>query len=334
MTLTRRSLVAAGAAAFTMPAPAVWAQTKPVTLGIQYGLPYLNFIVAEKLGMFTKAAEKAGVRDPKFVISRLSGPTAITEGLLSGNMQVGALGALGLLIAYEKTKGVYNLGGLSAYWKGVYTIFANDPAIKSVKDIRPTDKIAMPGPTSSQAMILRRAAEQIFGPGQANRYDKQIVSLPHPDAVAALTTGNTVQVYFALSPFAEFLSQQKNVHVIGTTKEFNPPGMTNGVVGALKKFVDENKELSTAIIAALDEAGAFIRNDAKETAKIYLAAEPSKLGEAEMVKIMENNRDEYTTEPNGIIDTANFMVKLGQLKTAPARWQDVFFPPINQGAGS
>ena len=334
MIVNRRRLLTGGAAAIALPTPAVWAQSKPITFAIQYGLPYLNFIVAEKLGLFNKAATKAGLRDPQLNIQRLSGPTAITEGLISGNVQVGALGTLGLLIAYEKTRDIYGLGGLSAYWKGVYTIYANDPAIRSVKDIRPTDKIATPGPTSSQALILRRAAEQIFGPGQAGRFDKQIVSLPHPDAVAALTTGNTVQVYFALSPFSEFLAQQPNVHVIGTTKEFNPPGMTNGVVGTLKKFVDTNKEFSASVVAALDEAGRFIREEVRETTKIYMAAEPIKLSADDMLKVIENNRDEYTTEPNGIIDTANFMVKLGQLKTAPPRWQDVFFPPVNQGAGS
>ncbi|MBN9439349.1 ABC transporter substrate-binding protein [Bosea sp. (in: a-proteobacteria)] len=334
MNLNRRKLLAGTAATLALPAPAVWAQTKPITFAIQYGLPYLNFIVAERQGLFTKAAEKAGVRDPKINFVRLSGPTAITEGLISGNIQVGALGTLGLLIAHEKTRRAYDLGGLSAYWKGVYTIFANDPAIKSLKDIRPTDKIATPGPTSSQALILRRAAEKIFGPGEALRFDKQIVSLPHPDAVAALTTGNTVQVYFALSPFAEFLAQQPNVHVIGRTTEYNPPNMTNGVVGVLRKFVEENKELSSAVVAALDEAGRFIQSEVAETAKIYTAAEPSKLSAEEMLKVIENNKNEYTTEPNGIIDTANFMVKLGQLKAAPAKWQDVFFPPVNQGSGS
>jgi NitT/TauT family transport system substrate-binding protein len=334
MIINRRTLLAGAAASTILPAPAIWAQGKPTVFAIQYGLPYLNFIVAERLGLFEKAAKEAGLRDPKISTVRLSGPTAITEGLISGNVDVGALGTLGLLIAHEKTRRIYDMGGLSAYWKGVYTIYANDPAIKSLKDIRPTDKIAMPGPSSSQAMILRRAAEKLFGPGQASRFDKQIVSLPHPDAVAALSSGNTVQVYFALSPFTEFLAQNPKLHVIGTTTEFNPPNMTNGVVGVMKKFVDQNAAFSAAIVKALDEAGRFIIADVPETAKLYRAAEPSKLDDATMLKVIENNKNEYTTQPNGVIDTARFMVKLGQLKEAPARWQDVFFPPVNQGAGS
>lgn len=336
MLITRRQglgLLAGAAATLSLPLISRAQQAAKTVIGVQNGLPYLNFIVAEKLGLFEKHAGELGVKSD-FEITRLGGPTAITEAILSGNVQIAALGIQPLLIGWEKTLNNYKMGGISGYWKGSYTIYANDPAIKSIADIRPTDKIAVPGPTSSQAVILRRAAEKIFGPGNANKFDEQLVTLPHPDAVAALSTGNTVQVYFALSPFTEILAKAPNVHVIGKSADYNPPGLTNGVTAGLSNFVSENPVVIKAFLAALGEANAFIPANIEKTAEIYFAAEPSKLADDEKVEIIRNNANEYTTTPNGVIDTANFISKLGQLKTVPAKWQDVFFAPINEGEGS
>lgn len=335
MKFTRRQSLGllAGAGVAPMLPGLAHAQTAKTVVAIQNGLPYLNFIVAEGLKLFEKHAEAAGAKTT-FSITRLGGPTAATEGLLSGNIHIAALGMLPLLIGWEKTLNNYKMGGVSAYWKGTYTLFANDPAIKSIADIRPTDKIALPGPTSSQAVVLRRAAQKIFGPGNANRFDQQMVALPHPDAVAALATGNTVQVYFATSPYAEVLSRRSNVHVIGTSVDYNPKDMTNGVVAALSNFVTSNPATVTAFLGALDEANKFIANNVEKTAGIYFAAEPAKIDDAEKIEIIRNNKDEYTNIPNGVVETAMFMNALGQLKQVPAKWQDVFFPPINKGPGS
>lgn len=330
----RQSLGLLGAAAATPFMPYVArAQGSKTVVSVQNGLPYLNFIIAEGLGLFEKHAEEAGAKTT-FEIARLGGPTAATEGLLSGNVHMAALGMQPLLIGWEKTLNNYKMGGVSAYWKGTYTIYANDPAIKSIADIRPTDKIAVPGPTSSQAVILRRAALKVFGEGNANRFDQQMIALPHPDAVAALATGNTVQVYFATSPYNEILAGEPNVHVIGTSVDYNPKDMTNGVTAALSDFVTANPATVKALVGALDEANAFIASDIEKTAEIYFAAEPSKISDDQKIEVIRNNAHEYTTVPNGVIETATFMNSLGQLGQVPEKWQDVFFPPINEGSGS
>lgn len=333
MRFTRRQslgLLAGAAAAPFMPHVAR-AQAGKAVIGVQFGLPYLNFIVAEGLGLFDKHAEEQGA-GIDFEITRISGPTALTEGLLSGNVNIAALGMQPLLIGWEKTLGNYRMGGISGYWKGTYTIYANDPAIQSISDIRPTDKIAVPGPTSSQAVILRRAAQKLFG--DANRFDQQMVALPHPDAVAAISTGNTVQVYFATSPFAEILARESSVHVIGSSVDYNPKDMTNGVTAALSDFVTGNPLAIKAFLAALDEANAFIPENIEKTAELYFAAEPSKVDDDQKVEIIRNNAHEYTTIPNGVAETAAFMKSLGQLKEVPGSWQDVFFPPVSEGPGS
>jgi NitT/TauT family transport system substrate-binding protein len=124
------------------------------------------------------------------------------------------------------------------------------------------------------------------------------------------------------------------VHVIGNSADYNPKDMTNGVTAGLADFVNGNPAAIKAFLAALDEANAFIGNNVEKTAEIYFAAEPSRVDDDQKVEIIRNNANEYTTIPNGVVETATFMNALGQLKQVPAKWQDVFFPPINEGAGS
>ncbi|MFV0513793.1 MAG: ABC transporter substrate-binding protein [Jhaorihella sp.] len=309
------------------------ARTSDIKIGIQFGLPYLGFIVADAMDLFNKHAADRGIGST-FSMTRISGPTAMTEGLLSKNLHITAQGMLSLLIGYTKSKGIYDLGGISAYWKGTYTVYTNVPDVKSIADIKPEHKIAVPGPTSSQSLILRRAAMQIFGEDQAGRFDKQLVALPHPDAVAALTTGDTVQVYFATSPYNEVLSTNDSVHAIGTSEEYNPPGMTNGVVAGLKEFVDDNPEAISVFLAAMDEANAFIPENIEETARIYFEAVPANMSDEAKIEVIRNNAHEYTTIPNGVMETARFTNQLGFLDEVPDRWQDIFFAPINEGEGS
>lgn len=325
-------LLAAGAALPFAPRIAR-AQSSDIKIGIQFGLPYLGFIVANSLDLFNKHARDMGA-DATFSMTRISGPTAMTEGLLSKNLHITAQGMLSLLIGYTKSKGIYDLGGISAYWKGTYTIYTNVPEVQSVADIKPEHKIAVPGPTSSQSLILRRAAMQIFGDDQAGRFDKQMVALPHPDAVAALTTGDTVQVYFATSPYNEVLSSNAAVHAIGTSDEFNPPGMTNGVVAGLRDFVEGNPVAIKAFLAALDEANAYIPENIEETARIYFEAVPANMSDEAKIEVIRNNAHEYTTVPNGVMKTARFTNQLGFLEDVPNDWRDVFFAPTNEGPGS
>src|ERR1700687_2084963 len=92
------------ACALLVAAP-VRAEGNEVHIGIQYGLIYLPVVVADAQGFFAVEAKKAGLPDLKVTVQRFSGSPAITDAVLSGNIDVGGFGTPGLLIACEKTKG-------------------------------------------------------------------------------------------------------------------------------------------------------------------------------------------------------------------------------------
>src|SRR5271154_2383686 len=172
------------AAAIATPARA---EVGEVRIGVQFGLIYLPVAVADAQGFFAIEAKKAGLPDLKVTVQRFSGSPAITDAVLSSNVDVGAFGTPGLLIAWEKTKGHQEVAGLAALGANAFILETNKPQIKSLADFGDNDQIAVPATTSPQAIVMRMAAEQAFG--DYKRLDKLLVSMPHPDATAALLSG-------------------------------------------------------------------------------------------------------------------------------------------------
>src|ERR1700754_2401992 len=117
-------------AAAAAPAPAR-AEVNEVRIGVQFGLIYLPVVVAEAQGFFAEEAKKAGLPDLKVSVQRFSGSPAITDAVLSGNVDVGAFGTPGLLIAWEKTKGHQEVAGLAALGANAFILETNKPQIKS-----------------------------------------------------------------------------------------------------------------------------------------------------------------------------------------------------------
>ena len=72
-------------------------------------------------------------------------------------------------------------------------LISRDANIKSLKDIGPNDKIAVPTvKISTQAIVLQIAAAELwFGADQWAKLDANTVQLGHPDAYAALSIPST-----------------------------------------------------------------------------------------------------------------------------------------------
>ena len=190
-----------------------------IRIGIQFGLIYLPVEVADAQGFFAAEAKKAGIPDLKVTIQRFSGSPAVTDAVLSDNIDFGAFGTPGLLIAWEKTRGHQDVAGLGSLGANSFVLDTNKPEIKSLTDFTDNDQIAVPATTSPQAIVLRMAAEKFYGEGQYKRVDKLLVSMPHPDATAALLAGRVISGYMATAPFIAVLQAQRQdprrVHVEG-----------------------------------------------------------------------------------------------------------------------
>lgn len=330
---SRRTALTLGAAAFGgLALPARAQSKKSVTIAIQFGTSHLATTVADKLSLFAKHARENGISDTTFAVQRVSGSPAINDGIFSGNLEVGAYGPTALLAAWLKTRGSFDIKGIAACNEAVLTLYTNDPSVKSVSDIKPEMRIAVTATTAPQAILLRMAAEKAFGPGQAGRFDKQMVIMPHPDATAALISKAAIQLYFAAPPFISTLESSGKCFKVVDGNDIIGRSYSGALLGATSKFASANPAAVTTIVAGLREAMDLIKSDPAQAAKLYMEVEKTALTPAEVEAAIKAQT--FTVEPQGMMAFSGFMQRNGELKEAPAKWQDIMFPPVSQGQGS
>lgn len=332
--ITRR-LALAGGLGFALGArsgPAL-AETKSIRIGVQFGLTYLPAVVAISEGMIAKRAAEFGVPDLKVEMLRFSGSAAMNEALLSNSVDLGTLGTAGALIAWDKTRGRQHIKSLAAIAATSYTLYTNKPGLKSLADFKTEDKIAVPASNSPQALLLRMAAEK--GLADKTRIDSLLVSLPHPDATAAILGGQAVAGYFATPPFSQVLARSDKVRPILTSREILGGSEATSITLACNQgFVDDNPKVARAALAGFEDAIALIARDPKQAAAIYLKSEKVSLPPAEIESIVSDGSTVYSVAPQGLMTYARAMLQQGQLRKLPEGWKDVFFPLIGERQGS
>ena len=331
-----RAIVASAGLLFATTASAT--EVKEVRFGFGYGLVYLPIMVADAQGYFVAQAKKAGIADLTVSIHRFSGPPALNEAMLSNNLDAAAIGITGFLILWDKTRGRQDMRGLASLAAHEFVIFTNRPNVTSLADFSGEDKIAMPAPTSPQGILLRMAAEKLYGPGQYARLDNLMISMPHPDAVAALLAGTAgVTGYVATPPYISPLRKSEKVHAVTSSRDIlgSRADATGVVLAASRAFVENNPNVSKAVVAALEDAMAFIAQSPDKAAEIYLKFEPSaKITRDDALGMLKDGSLTYAVPPTGLLNFARFLAKTGQLKAEPRSWHDVFFSLVHDREGS
>jgi len=101
---------------------------------------------------------------------------------------------------------------------------------------------------------------------------------------------------------------------------------TNGVLLTTKTYRDANPTICAAVLAAQQEANAFIAASPRQAAEIYLELTGEKKGDvARMAGWIADPDVAYTTVPMKLMDFAAFMHKVGRVKRVPDSWKDYFF---------
>ena len=180
------------------------AQNKEIRLAQQFSMGYLQLNVMDHQKLIEKHAAALGLKDVKVSWSKFNGPTAVNEALISGNVDIGSGGVPGLLTLWARTKGTpQEVRGISALSSQPFLLNTRDPNIKSVKDFKDTDRIAVPAVKSSvQALTLQIAAAKLYGDKKFDKLDPLTVSMTPPDATIALMKGGAqITAAFSVPPF-------------------------------------------------------------------------------------------------------------------------------------
>jgi len=233
---------------------------KSIVVAEQFGLAYAPVQIMKEKGFLDEE-----LKDYNIEWVKLGNTTAIREAMLADKLDVGFLGIPPFLIGYENGMDWKIFSGLSSSPLG---LVSSDASIETIKDISNTDRIVLPQPGSIQHILLSMAAEKEFG--DAKYFDKQLVTMKHPDGMNALLSKGDANLHFTSPPYLfEELKEEDTSLVISGDECFGENftfivGMTTnrmyedkegfeGLSNALAKsikFINENREESIIILSS------------------------------------------------------------------------------------
>lgn len=309
-----------------------------LTLLMQHGLPYLALMTMNELKLVEKHAAKAGLPNIKTEYRSLAGTTALLDALLAGQMHGGIIGVPSIVTLWNRTAGTpQEVRGLCALNSMPYVLVTNNKDVKTIRDFTAKDKIALPAAKiSAHAICLQMAAAKEWGDAEYARLDPFTISRAHPEAAAAVMSGNNeINSHYAVAPYFHYELETPGVHQVLKSYETTGGPVTTVLMMMTKVFHDQNPKTTGAIYAALEEANAFINANPGQAAEIYMKTTNDKRLDVPRVAAMIKDPDNvWTTTPQKTMDFASFMNKVGTAKKVPPGWQDMFFPVAHALNGS
>jgi NitT/TauT family transport system substrate-binding protein len=309
-----------------------------ITLISQHGLPYLPLMLMEEQKLVEKHAARLGLAALKTEYRTLGGTQSLVDALIGGVMNFGITGVPGLATLWDKTAGTANeVRALCAAQAMPFLLMTHRPEIKSIKDFKEGDKIAVPGiKNSNQAICLQMAAAKEWGQANYARLDPYTITLPHPDAaVAIIAKSSELTAHYGVAPFQNYELAAPGTHAVLKSYDTLGGQTTNGVVLMTKKFRDANPKITAAVYAALAEASEFINKQPRQSAGIYIRKTNEKRsGPAAVEQMISDPDNAWTTRPQNAMRYVEFMNKVGTVKKLPANWRDMFMPEVHELKGS
>jgi len=327
-----RALIAAVVLALP---PVALAEMAEIKIAQQYGIGYLPLMIVEEQKLIEKHAKANGV-EVTVGWARFAGGNVMNDALLSGSLQFASGGVGPPITIWARTRGNLDVRAVAAINSMPLFLNTRNPAVKTVRDFTDKDKIALPAvKVSIQAVTLQMAAEKAFGEGQQNRLDPLTVTLSHPDAQAALLSGQSeIDAHFGSPPFQYQQLKNPAVHTVLNSYDILGGRTTFNLVWTTAKLRSENPKLYDAFVRALDEAMTIINKDKKAAAEAYLRISRDKDSLQEIEAMLNDPAIVFTTTPENVMKYVDFMAKTGVIKVRPDSWKDLFFPNAHALPGS
>ncbi len=211
-----------------------------------------------------------------------------------------------------------------------------NPAIRTIRDFGPGDRIAVPAlKLSGPAVMLDMAAAQEWGIEQPTELAKLAVAMPDESAAAALIAGKgEVTAHFSRTPYVD--RELAEPAISRVMDLFDIAGTHSGaVLAATTRFRDANPELCKAVLSALQQAAEFIEKSPGAAAEIFAGmAKDNDIPPEDLSDMIGDPDLVYAAAPAGVMRIADFMHRTGRLRRLPADWRELFLPEARDLAGS
>ena len=333
MKIGRRAAMAAG----LLWTPA-WAAGESTELRVSYleGFGFLPNQVARQRGLVEKHAAALGLPNLSVTWQSLHSAVIATDALLAGQLDVICGSITSLLVLWDRTSGGAKvLAGLGGQ---LVTLVTRNPAVKTVADFGPDDRIAVPsvkqGPHS---ILLGIALEKQSGSGNWNKLDSIQVQMGHNDGtLAVLTPSSPVNSHFSTLPYMDMELASKNpiVHKVVDLLDIVAGPITTLAAYGTTRFAEANPVKARAFLMAIDEANALIVSDPLGVSRDYIAATGEKFEAAALAEMIGRKGNLYASEPVRTDVYAAQMFKTGLIRKAPKDWKEYHFAQLHDRQGS
>ncbi|MGM0498634.1 MAG: ABC transporter substrate-binding protein [Bacillota bacterium] len=287
-----------------------------IVIAEQYGLAYAPVQLIKELGFLEK-----NDKNLKIEWKQLSNTTSIRESMLAGEVDIAFMAIPPFLIAKDKGMQWKIISGLSESPLGLMT---NREYINSTADFKAEDKIALPQPGSIQHILLSMSAQRDFE--AADKFDDQLLTMNHPDAMNALLAGREAAAHFASPPYLFLESKENGIKKILSGKEAFGGDFTFIIGVSTEEFYQQQSQNYRIFLEALMKSIKFIENNRDESAEIL--ADNYGLTKAEMQEYLDWPGMKFTSEIKGLKEFISFMSKEGYLSKNNYKRSELIFPEI------
>jgi NitT/TauT family transport system substrate-binding protein len=297
--------------------------TRPdkITIAYQFGVGYAPLMIIKQQRLLEKAYPGLSVE-----WKQLASGTPITDGIIKGDIQIGAMGTGPFLVGWAR--GI-NWRVIAPLDEADLWLMARDSSIRTVADLR-GKRIATPTATSIQAVALRKMAQVKLGNPRA--LDSSLISMDHPDGMQALLSGQ-IDAHFTSPPY-QWQELGRGAHVVG--KSYGYFGAHSFLVTVLtQKFYDEYRAFSNRFYRLVQQSIDLINKKPKAAAAILAREDQTEATTVQFTRWITRKKSlTFTTRPRGLMRTAGFMNKIGLLGKVPGSWRELVFPPVLPTRGS
>jgi NitT/TauT family transport system substrate-binding protein len=315
------AVVAATLTAASPAAPRGIAPPSEITIAYQPGLGYAPLILMKQQRLIERRYPRTRV-DWKILASG----TPITNGVISGDIQIGAVGVGPMLVGWARGVDWKVIAPLN---DGDLWLMARDPNIRTIGDLR-GKRIATPTNTSIQAVVLRKMAEVRLG--NARALDPGLLAMDHPDGMQALLTGQ-IDAHFTSPPF-QFQERVRGARILG--RSYNYFGAHTFLVTVMTQdFYNDHPDFSRFFYNTVVSMQRLIKRNPDRVARILQNDAGGQPTWRQFKQWLVNPALTWTTRPRGFMRTAAFMSRTGQLPgRMPRSWRELVFPPVYGQRGS
>jgi len=279
-----------------------------VSVAEQYGLAYAPLQIMREKGFLEAAMQdrEKGGRPVTVNWVRLANTSAIREAMLANEIDVAFTGIPPFLLGVDQGMPWRMITGLS---RCPVDMYVNDPSLTTLAALVGKHRIALPQPGSIQHVLLAMAAERELD--RADIFDRQLVSMKHPDGMQALLSGKDITAHFTAPPYSFLEEDTAGIHPLlrGESAMGEPYSFLVGI--AEPEFYEDTLRLD-AFRDALERAILFIAENPGETAR--LLAESYGLTPEETETYLYGRDIFFETEIRGTETFVDFMVRTGYLQ--------------------